>query len=290
LSFATDSPNVRIKFHTEKRAAFGVFQNGKFTETLNIDKTDNELKIRSVDPGKKVEYRISFPIFQNPIFKKLNLKDGFQLLTAPPRREKVFVVLGDSITHGRGQSISHESWSWQVAEALKMEHYNLAVGGSNANAFMPTAIAKLPRVDLVTILWGYNDWVNKGKKPSEFAKDMNAAVDVIRAAHPDAPVAILRMLQTKTTVSKRTGDEYTDADFRQAADKLVSTRRNAGDLNIHIVASETMTNLDDLKDSVHLTPEGATNFAKAIARSLEKLVASEETPNLKQGPTNPEKK
>jgi hypothetical protein len=51
-----------------------------------------------------------------------------------------------------------------------------------------------------------------------------------------------------------------------------------------------MTNLDDLKDSVHLTPEGATNFAKAIARSLEKLVASEETPNLKQGPTNPEKK
>jgi lysophospholipase L1-like esterase len=286
MCFATDSPVVRIQFQTEKRTAFGVFQNGKFTKVLYADKNDGELKIHSVDPGKRVDYRISFPVLRNPIFKKLILEDDFRLMPVPPRREKVFVALGDSITHGQGQTVSHESWSWQVAEALKMEHYNLAVGGSNANAFMPTAIAKLPRVDLVTILWGYNDWVNKGKKPSEFAKDMNAAVDVIRAVHPDATIAIMRMLQTKTRMSKRTGDDYSAADFRRVADELVSNRHNDGDMNIHIIASETMTDLNDLRDNVHLTPEGATNLAKAMTKSLEEVIAAIETPKAKNGTTN----
>ncbi len=282
MSFATASPIVRIKFQTTKRTSFGVFQNGKLTEILTAAPNDDELKIQSINPGKRVEYRISFPVLRNPIFKELILQDDFSLLAVPPRRKKVLVALGDSITHGQGQTVSHESWSWQVAESLEMEHYNLAVGGSSANAYMPTAIAKLPRVDLVSILWGYNDWVNKGKTPDEFSKDLNAAIDVIRSAHPNATIAIPRMLQTKTTVSKRTSNEYSAADFREAANELVSARQKSGDMNIHIIASETMTNDSDLKDNVHLTPEGAAKLAKAMAGPLRKLITTTEATKTKQ--------
>lgn len=279
MTFASNSPVVTLRFQAGARMPFGIFQNGKFLEVRPTNKQNGELKIASIDPGNRVEYRVCFPLFHNPVFDELVIEDGFQILDPPSRRSKVFVAIGDSITHGRGQEVSHQTWSWQVADALGMEHYNLAVGGSNANAHLPKAISKLPRVDLVSILWGYNDWVNRGKTIEEFTKDMHAAVDVIRDAHPETPIAVMRMLQTKTTVSKRTADKYSANDFRRAADEFVVSRQVAGDKRIHCVTSDSMTNAEsDLKDNVHLTCEGATKLAKGIVGVLRQIVAAEIQP------------
>lgn len=271
IVIATDSPTVNLTFDTSKRMKFGIYQNDDFTGMAKLDKT-GKLNIKSADPGKVINYRIAFPNFDNPIFTGLVIDEKFSLQPPAQPREKVYVALGDSITHGRGQATSNETWGWHVAEALKMEFYNLAIGGSNANAFQPTAIADLPNVELVTILWGYNDWVNKGKTVEEFTQDINAALDVIRAEHPETPVAVLRLLQTTTTVSKRTENQFTADDFRQAADDLVATRKAAGDNNIHVIASDTLTTTEDLKDSVHLSVEGAAKFGTAMSKILTPLV------------------
>jgi len=272
IGFETNSPRVKVIFSPGYSYNVGVFQDKKLVELAKSGK-DGTLILQSEKPGEAVQFRLALPTFSNPVFKGIEIDDGAELFEKPPGRERVYVAVGDSITHGRGQDIGHQTWGWQVAEALDMEFYNLAVGGSNANAYLVEPIAELPRVDLVTILWGYNDWVNRGKTISEYADDMNAAIDRIRESHPETVIAVMRMLNTLTEESKRTGDQYSAADFRAAATQLVEARRASGDSHISVIDSDTMTNLkNDLRDPVHLSLEGAVHLADAVTPELKKLL------------------
>lgn len=272
MVFATDSPGVTLNFLNGKRAEFAVYQDGEYDATQRLD-SNGKLTVKSNRAGKVVQYRIAFPTFQNPIFTGMEIDEAHELAAPSPPRERVMVVLGDSITHGRGQTVSHQTWGWIAAETMQMEFYNIAVGGSNANRWQPESIAALPNVDLVAILWGYNDWVNRGKSVEQFEDDMRDAVNVIRNKHPNAEIAILRMLQTKTKSSKRTGNQYTADDFRNATDAFVAAQRTQGDRHLHIVASGDMTNTNtDLHDQVHLSISGASKLGKALATELEQLI------------------
>lgn len=272
IEWMTDSPWVELQFSAGRALPFGVYQNGTFTGLAQSDK-EGLLKLQSNDPGTPVNFRLAFPNFSNPIFQGIEIDSNARLFEDPQPRSKVFVAVGDSITHGRGQDVSHQTWAWQVAEALDMELYNAAVGGSNANVFQIAPVETLPRVDLVSILWGYNDWVNRGKTIEEYSRDMNDAIDAIRRAHPEAVIAVMRMLNTRTEISKKTGDTYTASQFREAASELVKARQEAGDPNIFIIRSDEMTNLEgDLNDSVHLSPEGASKLAATMVSELNAIL------------------
>lgn len=276
IAFSTASPTVELHFVADKQMHFAVYQNDVFQEIKRLKK-GRSLKLNSAYGDETVEYRIAFPNFHNPIFAGLTLEDGHHLSKPPEARRKVFVALGDSITHGRGQNLSSQTWGWVAAEELKMELFNLAVGGSNANPWQPTSIAALPRVDLVTMLWGYNDWVNKGKTIEQFDEDMRSAIRVIRKTHPDTIIAVMQMLKTKSTLSKRTGDEFSADDFRKAAELIVESCRSNGDAHIHIIRSHTMTNTEThLADKVHLNVVGAEKLGMAMAVELGKILADEQ--------------
>lgn len=266
MCFKTSASKVKLMF-SEKACPFGVFQNGTFLETQKTSSQGALDCSPSSKPSEPIEYMITFPTWKNPLFLGMELDGSLEELSLP--KKKVFVAIGDSITHGRGQDLSHQSWSWITATQLGYDYYNLAVGGSNANAYQPQSLSQIPEVDVVTMLWGYNDWVNRGKTLETFTKDMNDALDVVRKYHPNAKVFVLKLLQTKTKVSKRTKDQFTSEQFREAISSLVQKRKNEGDQKLFLIESDTMTNLNsDLRDPVHLSLEGAAKLGEKVAAAM----------------------
>lgn len=272
----TNSPTVTLRFKYEGAtfATFGSYQDNVFTGFVRLtDPEGSSLKLKTLKPGKSVEYRIVGPAsFPTYTLTGIEIEDGFELEAPSRQREKVYVALGDSISHGLRKDNTCQTWPWLVAESLNLELYNIAVGGSNANVDQVVPVTKLPKIDLMTILWGYNDCINKGKSVEEYLEDMNNVLDEIRRHHPKAKIFVLNLLQTENHQSKKT--EFTVDDFREAVRKLVVSRVSASDKDIYLIASDTATNTeDDLNDVVHLSHSGAEKLATFVATEITKILS-----------------
>lgn len=262
LSFRTNSPEIALSFDLKKRAKFEIMQNGQLSKVVWV-KPGEPLMLSAERKNEASDYRVVFPLWDNPIFLGLQLSDKHTLEPVRSIPQKAYVAIGDSITHGRGQNISSETWGAILAKKLDMEYYNLAVGGSSANMFTPQSLESIPNVELVSILWGYNDWNFRGKTPAQFGTDMEAAIDVVREYYPDTKIALLQILQTTNPKSKKT--DFKIDDFRVVLAQLAQARQDAGDENLVLIKSDAFTNQeDDLNDKVHLSVSGAAKLAEAI--------------------------
>ncbi|GAA5496745.1 hypothetical protein Rhal01_02930 [Rubritalea halochordaticola] len=273
IHFQAKAPEITLQFEPEKFCKVSVFQNGTFDSIYPLKK-DGSLTIKSKSPGQAVDFSIILPNFRNPLFKGISLQDGSLIKALPDSRSKTYVAIGDSITHGQGQDFAYQTWGGQVADKLGMNFYNLAVGGSNANAHLAKPTLELDHIELITILWGYNDWVHKGKSPEKFANDLTSAIKVIRSKHKDTPIVVLGMLNTLTETSKRTGEQYKADQFRKAAQALVHQLKSAGDQHIHFVdCLDMIDEKTDLRDKVHLSEKGATKLASKITPILKDILS-----------------
>ncbi|MBK1877798.1 SGNH/GDSL hydrolase family protein [Pelagicoccus mobilis] len=270
IRFATNGPVVELVFE-DSGTLFSVFRNGVF-KNLYRTHEDGRLKILSDELGGIVEYEIVFPLWSNPVFRRLELPEGGSLYSLEQHEGPVVATLGDSITHGRGQTFGNQTWGWVASQAVNAEYYNLSIGGSNANRYQAESLKAIERLDLCAILWGYNDWVNRGKSVDQYASDMHEAIDVVREIHPEAKIVLMSLLNTKTTSSKRTSDRYSAEDFRAAIREIVKSRNDAGDNAVYFVDSQTMTNLDDLRDAVHLSVEGAKKLGDAMGAEFARIL------------------
>lgn len=271
ISFKTASPVVKLSFEYEgaQFAQFGVYQNKKFMGMTRLNNPKGaELLIKSEKPGEVVEYRITGPASQ-PMFKlkALELEEGHVLEKPNAKREKIYVALGDSISHGLRRDNTAQIWPWLLAEALNYELYSLAVGGSFANPDQARVAQKFEKIDLMTILWGYNDCINRGKSLEEYLKDMNHVIDIIRAKHPETKIYLMNLLQTKNSKSKKS--DFTIEEFRIGLAQMCAERVAAGDKNLHFMGSDKFTNKDDdLCDVVHLSHQGHQKVAEQMISLL----------------------
>jgi lysophospholipase L1-like esterase len=278
LIFETDSPQVRISFrfdseHENRGSTFGVSQNGGAIESTSVagDQATFTLSIDSDFPGETVRYRVVLPNWSNPIMTELALDEGHELTDFEQPVRPVYVALGDSITHGQGQPSSYEGYAMQTSAALGTELYNLAVGGSKVSVPIAESLSDFPRLDLVTILVGYNDWMNEGKTVEEFETAYDALIGAVRDNDADVPIFSLTLLTAEDTISGASSIPI--ADFRAAIEDVVTARQEAGDSNLYLAPSETWTNdTTDLSDQVHLSSGGATKLAEALTAHISSTV------------------
>ena len=161
----TNSPKLTLGFKY-KGAQFGTFfvrQNeGPWLSYKMIQPKGSHITIRSESPGDFVEYCVVGPASQ-PMYSltEVQIEDGCTLIAPSPKKEKVYVALGDSISHGLRKDNTMQTWTWMAAEKLNMEFYNISIGGSNTNVGQLVPLSKLPRIDIITLLWGYNDCINR---------------------------------------------------------------------------------------------------------------------------------
>lgn len=272
IAFRTGSPLIRLGFRVleglNRGSEFGVFADGGLLTSHRFGPEQQDLVFEIEHAGlEAVDWEISLPSFSNVEFYLLEIDASHGLEASPIPRRKTYAALGDSITHGTGQgSASHLSWPFLLSQQLGYELYNLAVGGSGVSVAAAQSLGGFEPVELVTILFGFNDWNGEGDTVEEFKNQYRQMLSEVRAAQPGATVICISPLVTRREVSKTSGlpiDGFRDAVRELALEWQLSDPR------IHFIDGEDVSSFANLqpegsKDVVHLTVEGAALLADAL--------------------------
>lgn len=284
VAFKTDSREITVRFAILAAdymgAGFGVFENGNLIEEFKFTPKVKEavLKFKSKSEGPAL-FEVALPSFADVEFQGLEIEDTATLLDVPNVGKKVYVALGDSISHGVGQDgFGHKTWPFMLSRKLNCELFNLAVGGAKISVQAGTMLEDWKRIDLITILIGYNDLHFDGKTPEQYRGQYNELLDAIRKNHPETKIVCITPLYTKKPVSEKTG--ATIDQFRAELKALVAERK---DPNLILVdgdkiSSEKNLRADKPDDPVHLGIEGAALFADNLFGIIAPLLSESPSP------------
>ncbi|HXG60164.1 MAG TPA: GDSL-type esterase/lipase family protein [Planctomycetota bacterium] len=189
-------------------------------------------------------------------------------------RPVTIVTMGDSLTDFQHWANKPVNWPTLLAARLKEKYgsevrlINPAIGGTQLRqglVLLPRWRAEAPEPDLVTILYGYNDW-DAGMRGEEFRETLQEAVDrVRRATGGRADVLLLTTcpaLDRWTTMSP-----LAEAVRSAAADR----RAGLADLEkaFHAVPEAEREKLF-CRDRAHLGPAGHETVAGTVLSAIEK--------------------
>lgn len=272
IVFKTDSRIVKPLFseredaeHRQVTNYYGVFRNGTFVGNV----PGGELVLES--DGRATEWEIVLPIFYGVNFDGLVIDDGSRMFRVKRPAKPVYVAIGDSITHGAGQTKcgSNGSYAFTAAAGNGYSLYNLAVGGSQIS---PAVAGELKGIDadIITVLWGYNDWNALKGDVAVIGERYAALLAALRSVQPHARIYCIM----PTTSANESGMEGRKApgrpleDVRDAERKAVNDAVAAGDSRLFIIEGSRISAAEDLKGAVHFNNEGAARFGKALAKLL----------------------
>jgi len=282
LFFKTDSPRVTLLFEHDagdlnRGVDYGVFVNSKFYKSYVFSKKNgNTNKLVVVSDSKKMrEYEVVLPTFSNPRFKGLVIDDGCKLGEVPEKNQKVYVAMGDSITHGQGQkNATYKTYPYLLSKKLGVDYYNLAVGGGKISMLAAKQLKDWEKIDLMTVLIGYNDWVFDGKTPEVYKAKYRQFLKEIRSHHPETKVFCISLLYTNNGKSRKLGEKYQPKDYREVLESLVTELQKAGDKNLFFIAGDQITTKKNLQgelrpeDPVHLGIPGAKMLADELYKKI----------------------
>ncbi len=272
IAFQTDSAKIEARFGVLSSifmgTNFGVFENGELIQEagFNRDATEAVFTVESRAPGASL-FEIALPAFANVEFQGLEIDDGATLENVPNLGKRVYVALGDSLSHGIGQEgKSHRTWPFLLARKLDAELFTLAVGGGKISVPTGEMLSDWETIGLITLLVGYNDMHFNGITPDVYREKYNKMLDAIRANHPETRIYCISHPYTKNETNKKTG--ITLDQFRQTLADLVDERR-ATDTNLFYIAGKSISSEKNLrankpKDPAHFCIEGAALFADEL--------------------------
>ena len=296
IRFKTSSPNIvarfKIKEGNHSTSYFGIYQAAG--NIVSPDHPDNlvgitpddvqsfiysaeseiNVGIQSKTPGELVEYKITLPIWVDVNFLGLILDEGYDIVDYSLVEKPVYVAYGNSITHGRGQNGTYQTYSFYLSEWMKWDLYNIAVGGGKTSPVMATMIKdKFTHIDYMTVLIGYNDFNGAGESPTQYRDHYNTFLNTVREAHPNTKIYCITLTATTKTVSDNS--TYIPEEFRQVVRDIVSDRQQNGDSNIYLVEGEDITSISDLNgdDPVHMSIDGALNLADKLYGNINETLS-----------------
>lgn len=288
LSFYTRSDTVRLTFdyvvgdEYRNSSKFTTYQNGTYVSTPAFSLADPVegatrfvMELQSTgSPGDLIRYDVVFPNWANPILSAMELKTNTVLEAGNPIPTKKLVVLGDSISHGTGQGTTAAGYPCQVAEALDMELFNMAVGGGKIAPEVADLLQYFEPVDAIWVLVGFNDWQGASKSIETISNDYETLLATIRRHQPDAELFCCTLVATTLTNDLESG--VTVDEVRQAVADVVNARISAGDKKLHLVRGEEPMSSSDasytLNTIVHFTELGAADFASNVVAVMDPIL------------------
>lgn len=275
IRFRTASPGIVVKMRESDATPmanrrwpyqqYGVYKDGIWAGTVTApDRVAGRATVRG--DGAEHSWEVLLPHQMALTFLGLELDAGQSLKPMPKPEKPVYVALGDSKTHGEGQTGAYEGYAWKVARAKGWELINLATGGTTANPEMASLNFPGKKIDVVSIEWGFNEWLSE-YFTLEPSKDNYAnLLEEIRAAAPKARIYCILPTFTLQTQGKPAGEATLD-EYRAAYKSLVAARVAGGDKNIFVIEGQTLTTAADVQpmpDGVHLTAKGAGHLADGL--------------------------
>jgi len=256
VRFKTNSNFVKVKF-TETAGArwgtdYGVWADGVwFNSYINHNFT-----LQKPDGKDVVTWEISPSLMNAVNLTSIEIENGKELVANQLTVQPQYFAIGNSITQGVGQgNAGYLSYPFLFGRKMGYETYNLAVGGSKVSWKVATELENR-KADLITVLWGYNDWYFVGETASSYRSLMLDLLNKIRDYQPNTPLVCISLIGTENpTPSSGVKIE----DYRTVLAQLVEERKAAGDANIYLLDG---TNINvELMDKVHPSVKGAVDLA-----------------------------
>lgn len=262
ISFSTNSPKVTMYFEERSDAqhrqkVFGIYKNGKFFKKVSGTK----FSFTNTD-ANYADWKIVLPTFCGVDFTGVEIENNSELKKVRQKKKPVYVAIGNSITHGVGQNgAGYLTYPFLLAQEKNWDLYNLAVGGSKIS--WPVAeILKNKKVDVITVLWGYNDWNSTFTIKDNIKPYYKKLISELRRVQPNAKIYCILPTTSKST-SPKNGDDSLQ-DIRDAEKDVVQSFQQNGDSNLFIIDGKKLTTISGLNDDVHFSVDGAAKFAKQL--------------------------
>lgn len=279
IEFKSSSNTIKAKFienttYTEgvTTLAFAIYRNGELYDYVTNNNDNIEFSILNPS-GDLADWKITMPAFGQVDFLGLEIDQSTDLQPLNVDNRPVYVAIGNSITHGQGQTnlSTHRTYPFQVADSLNYHLYNWGVGGSKINEFVYDNFAGAGVVpDVVSILWGYND-VNCSPCTDTYITDgtMVFYENLVTNICTDFPeVQIVGILPTYTSTnfgSSIKNVTYLRTEQARVLDELVSSGTCK---NVVYFDGTEVTDANSVADYTHLNDLGATQVADRIITEL----------------------
>ena len=262
ISFKTNSPVVKLKFADLEKSKIG---KKRFTVFKNAEMAfDNisDLEFTIANPAKDTaQWEVYLPYFSGVTFLGMKLTKNYTLYDLPLEDKPLYVAIGNSITHGFGQTGTVDTYPYRVADALGFRHINLATAGSLiSSATLRNFKDVSPR--LITILWGYND-VNREKPLLDVMPVYESLVSSLCTDFPQADIYCILQTFTPTVVGKRNDNNRIDSLRNWTRSIVEKVQKNHSNLYL-MDGADYVTSEADLIDVVHLNVQGAQKLADGI--------------------------
>lgn len=267
IKFTTNSNFIKVKFAETKGARWGtdygiwvdgVWHNSYASHNFTIQKP----------AGKDFATWEITPSLMNAVnLTDIEIENGKQIIATQQSAKPQYFAIGNSITQGVGQgNAGYLSYPFLFGRKMGYETYNLAVGGSKVSWKVATELENR-KADLITVLWGYNDWYFVGETAATYRSTMLALINKIREYQPNTPLVCISLIGTEnpTPTSGVKIEEY-----RTVVEQLVADRKAAGDKNIFLLDGSTVN--VELMDKVHPSVKGAANMAIILEDFVTKTI------------------
>lgn len=226
LQFQTDSRSLFIKadlsyINSRSYFALEIFKDNKRIDTIqNFNEADGRKSYigvrlsmgnyeKQVDLGDGTkEIRILFPWSGKTVLQALALEDGASF--APIKFSKKLLCFGDSITQGYDALYPSNKYTTRLAEYLKAEEHNKAIGGE---IFFPAlASAKEDFTpDLITVAYGTNDW--RCVTREQFRQNCEAFFSNLCQTYPNTKILVIAPIWRKDTDEETDFAAFTDVEI-----------------------------------------------------------------------------
>ncbi|MBP1841226.1 SGNH/GDSL hydrolase family protein [Formosa algae] len=263
ISFKTNSPLITLKFDKLENSQGRKRRFTIFKDDVKAYDFIKDLEFTIANPSKETsEWAVYLPHFSGVKFLGLELSEGYTLSDLPKVEKRLYVAIGNSITHGVGQSGTIDTYPYRVADDLGFDYVNLATGGSEISIETLRNFDGLsPR--LITVLWGYNDVTYEADPINGVLPIYETLIGSLCSRFPQADIICVSQTFTTTVVGKVNPENRIDV-WRHGSTAVIEKLQKEYD-NLHLVRGlGVVTSEADLKDSVHLNKQGAKKLAAAI--------------------------
>jgi lysophospholipase L1-like esterase len=267
IRFRTNSTFVKVKFAETAGARWGI-DYGVWADGIWFNNYMNHSFTFQKPAGKNfVTWEISPSLMNAVNLTSIEIENGKELTTTQMPVQPQYFAIGNSITQGVGQvNAGYLSYPFLFGRNMGYETYNLAVGGSKVSWKVATELENR-KADLITVLWGYNDWYFVGETASSYKNMMLGLLNKIREYQPNSPLVCISLIGTENpTPSSAVKIE----EYRAVVAQLVEERKAAGDANIYLL--DGSTNNVELMDKVHPSVKGAADLAVILENFIKNII------------------
>lgn len=272
IRFKTASPVIKVNFIKRIGSDLGALIYGVYINGVLKEYVKNTLQINiNSETTKEQTYDIVLPFFYGLHFAGLELMEGHTLSTIENTNSKKYIAIGNSITHGVGQTnvASDGTYPFILAKAMDWELFNLAVGGSVVTELIAEETKQID-AHAISILWGFNNWLSGQNIVEVTMPRYKLLINNLRKYHPNAYIYCIM----PTITTKMTPNNYNTAPIdtlRNSEKRIVNELIAKGDTKLFVVDAYKYNTVNDLFDYVHLNNTGSRTLADSLIHFVQKV-------------------